>query len=894
MTTDTRNLKLLLEGRLVDRLGVVSFRGTEEDNRLFEIDIDFTTDATDERLEERLLDSAVTLSILDGAEVARTFHGIAGAVEAHGLYLHDRRAYRLRLVPRMWRLKQRRTRRVWTDVSSLDVAATLFREHHVVHRTRVAEAPPKRPYCVQYDESDLAFLTRLLAEEGLFYTFDHPRAAGGNHLVTAMGDTEVVVIGDVAVFYPLLDGGEHLRFERIQPQSAMTARDDHVTQFAPRATLRSSAVRAHGHDLRRPTTALRDEALHDPRAARADALEAAHEPRTLTVFEGSYEDNLPVPLPGLPARTVPRSAARRLDAVRRKARVIDGASFCRRLSPGKKVVLHDHDLRDFDGGYVITRVEHEGYGAEVVPQGRALYQNRFACVPDSVPLRMPQPRRRPRAVTETALVVGPPGQETHTDDLGRIRLRFFWDIAGRPDAQATAWARVAQSWAGAGWGAQFIPRPGMEVVVTYLDGDPDRPLVTGCVYNATHAPPFPLPQGAAQSGFRSQSTPGGQGANELRFDDRRGEELVLLQAQRDMQIVAGGARTTQIASDESRRVGGHCKDEIGGNLGSTIAGSEQRAVLGASRSTVAGSASRAVDGSDTVRVDGGRSVSVGGDLIEHVDGSRFASTGEPGDVPFVHSSHVFGDHITSATGALRLKADAGLVIECGESRIEITKDGIRISGAKLSFAGAESTTLKGKGPSLRLGEDVELAADKMRFFAKDAWLTLDKDVRMKGDLVKMNCDDEKPSDGLEETASKKKKPLKIKLSDASFTAYGERKYQLLVEGDIYEGTTTGEGLVDKEIPEDARSLQLAVWLGDYPTGEKRTWVLASVPMPPPTDVRGAQLRLQNLGYRTAEATGVLDAETEKSIASFQSDAGLPVTGKLDGATAAKLGEVHGQ
>lgn len=224
----------------------------------------------------------------------------------------------------------------------------------------------------------------------------------------------------------------------------------------------------------------------------------------------------------------------------------------------------------------------------------------------------------------------------------------------------------------------------------------------------------------------------------------------------------------------------------------------------------------------------------------------------------------------------------------------MTKDGIRISAARLTFAGTESTTIKGKGPSLQLGENVELTADKMRFFAKDAWLVLDKDVRMKGALVKMNCDDEKPGEEQGETAEKKKRPLKIKLSDASFTAYGDRKYQLLVDGDIYEGTTTADGIVDKEIPEEASSLQLVVWLGDYPTGEKRTWVLASVPMPPTTDVRGAQIRLQNLGYRAAEATGVLDAETAKAIASFQSDAGLSPTGKLDGATAAKLGEVHGQ
>jgi type VI secretion system secreted protein VgrG len=892
MTTDTRNLRLFLEGRFVDRLNVVSFRGMEEANRLYRIDVDFTTDAIDDRLEERLLDRGVMLSVQGSGEVVRALYGIAFAVTAHGVYQQDLRAYRLSLVPRMARLKLRRTRRVWTDVSSLDVAATLFREHGVVHRLRIAEAPPLRPYCVQYDETDLAFLTRLFAEDGLFFTFDHPREPGRSSFVTGGGDTEVVVVSDVAAFYAALDGGEDLRFERTWADSALSVRDDQVTYFAPRAAVRPSAVRARGYDMRRPTSELRREALHHPETKKGVALSEAHEPRTITLFEGSYEGNIPVASPGLPATTVPRSAAHRLDAVRRKARVIEGTSFCRRLSPGKRFVLHDHELRDFDGGYVVLRVEHEGYGADVVPAGRALYQNRFTCLPDSVPLRS-LPRKKPRAVTETAVVVGPPGQETHTDDLGRVRVRFFWDLSGRPADQATAWARVAHSWAGSGWGTQFIPRPGMEVVVTYLDGDPDRPLVTGCVYNARQVPPFELPENVTQSGIRSRSTPGGAGGNELRFEDRRGEEHVLLQAQRDLTVVAARARTVQIGEDDEVRVTGHRTDHVGENLRTTVGGSEQREVRGALRVSVTGTTSRVALGADAVRALRDRHVEVGGDLVVHVEGSRFATGGAPGaDRPCVDSAHVFGDRVTTATGQVRFSADAGLVLECGESRIEVTKEGVRISGPSLTFAGAESTTLSGKGPSLHLGEVAEMAADKMRFFAKDAWLVLDKDVRMKGELVKMNCDDEKPAASLEEPAEVKKRPIKIKLSDAEFTAYGNRKYQILVDGDVYEGTTTPGGIVDKQVSEDAKSLQLVVWLGDYPTGEKRTWVLASVPMPPPTDVKGAQLRLQNLGYRSGDATGTLDDDTRKALASFQSDAGLPPTGMLDEATAAKLAETH--
>lgn len=894
MTTDTRNLKLSLEGRLVDRINVVSLRGAEEANRLYRIDVDFTTDSADDRLEERLLDQAATLSVLLDGEVARAFHGIAFAVTTHGLYQHGLRAYRLSIAPRMARLKLRRTRRVWTDVHSLDVAATLFREHGVVHRARVAEAPPRRPYCVQYDETDLGFLSRLLAEDGLFFTFDHPCERGADFRMTGGGDSEVVVLSDAPAFYPALDGGEHLRFERFSGDSAMTPRDDHVTYFAPQAKVRSSAVRARGYDLRRPTSDIRAEAIHANAPQRAPGLSAAPEPRTVSVFEGSYEENIPVALPGLPAATIPRSAIHRLDSIRREARVVEGTSACRRLSPGRKFALHDHDLSDFDGDYVVLRVEHEGYGADTAPSGRPLYQNRFTCIPASVPLRV-RPRRKPRAVTETAVVVGPSGQETHTDRLGRVRVRFFWDLSGRPDEQGTAWARVAQAWAGSAWGAQFIPRPGMEVVVTYLDGDPDRPLITGCVYNATHVPPFALPENVTQSGLRSRSTPGGDGGNELRFEDRRGEEEVLLQAKRDLTVIAGRARTVQVGEDEAIRVSGQRTEEIGMNLRTTVGGTEQRTIGGALRVSVEGTTSRTAHGNDSLHVSGDRQLEVGGALVVHVGGSRFTSVGAPeAEPPCVDSAHVFGDVVQTSSGQIRIKADKGLLLECGPSRVEITKEGVSISGPALSLSGADSTTLKGKGPSLRLGESAELSADKLRFFAKDAWIVLDKDVRMKGEAVKLNCDDETMEKVKEAATLVKKRPLKIKLSDAEFTAYASRKYQLIVDGDIYEGTTTADGVVDKEVPEDAKSLELVVWLGDYPTGERRTWVLASVSMPPAGDPRGAQIRLQNLGYRSGEATGTLDDDTRKAIASFQSDAGLPVTGVLDKATAAKLTETHGR
>lgn len=245
-------------------------------------------------------------------------------------------------------------------------------------------------------------------------------------------------------------------------------REDHVISFAPRARSRPSGARVRGYDLRRPTTELRDEALHDKKAGgRAGAIDPVHEPRTVTVFEGSYEDAMPVPPPGATTPAVPSRASVRLDASRRDARLVNGASYCKRLQPGRRFELQEHEIAALDGHYVVTRVEHEGYSAEALPQGRARYQNRFVCAPAVVPLR-PRVPHKPRATAETGIVVGPPGQEIHTDDLGRVRVRFFWDLSGRSGDQGTCWLRVAQLWAGAGWGSQFVPRVGMEVMNTQI------------------------------------------------------------------------------------------------------------------------------------------------------------------------------------------------------------------------------------------------------------------------------------------------------------------------------------------------------------------------------------------------------------------------------------------
>jgi type VI secretion system secreted protein VgrG len=284
----------------------------------------------------------------------------------------------------------------------------------------------------------------------------------------------------------------------------------------------------------------------------------------------------------------------------------------------------------------------------------------------------------------------PPGQEIYTDGYGRVKVQFHWDREGRHDEDSSCWARVAQAWAGAGWGTRFVPRVGMEVVVTFLDGDLDRPLVTGCLYNATHPLPEALPMHAARSGIRSQTTPGGEGYNELLFDDERGRELLRLRAQRDLELDAGRDATVSVSGDATV--------DISGALRETVSGGARREVTGDAESRVRGNRTEATLGNAirtelalTEEVEMGATISVGADAAVQIDGDLGLVVGTPGKGK-AFGVHVLGDQSIAATGTMVLRATGGIRIECGDNAVVIDEAGVRIEGKRVSVAGKESTS----------------------------------------------------------------------------------------------------------------------------------------------------------------------------------------------------------
>jgi type VI secretion system secreted protein VgrG len=249
-----------------------------------------------------------------------------------------------------------------------------------------------------------------------------------------------------------------------------------------------------------------------------------------------------------------------------------------------------------------------------------------------------------------------------------------------------------------------------------------------------------------------------------------------------------------------------------------------------------------------------------------------------------------------AEGSLTLVAKKGITIQCGDSVLSLTPEGLKIGAKALALAGADGLRLKGKGPALELGEEAEIVAKAVKIFSKGASLELSEDAHLRGGKVLLNCDTAEPPEEDAESGKKKTKPLKVKLSDVALAATAGKKYRLLVDGNLYEGTTGASGEVEQEIPEAAMSATLTVWTEDYPEGPRQQWNLRLKELAPAGSAAGAALRLRNLGYYSGTVGDDMKDLPDPAVAAlkeFQKDHGLEASGKLDGAAVAKLTQVYG-
>ncbi len=499
---------------------------------------------------------------------------------------------------------------------------------------------------------------------------------------------------------------------------------------------------------------------------------------------------------------------------RRRTEVAWGTSLCARLHAGRRFVLENHPQAFLDGERVVVRVEHRGMARPLAESERseATYRNSFECVPASVTYVPPRPRRRVVQNCLTATVVGPSGEDIHVNSKGEIRVRFHWDRDGG-GADSSCWIRTMQTWGGPGWGTQFIPRVGMEVVVSFDEGDMDRPLVLGCLYNATHPPSFALPAQKTRSGIRTQSSPLREGYNELSFEDAAEREQVYLRAQRDFDSVVERDRTAKISRDDRTRVSGEQATEVQGTQSwrlhgdrtaeldkddhLRVQGSRHVTILHDSHERVAGSRSVRVEARERTETVGDRTSLVHGELVHEVRG---AATMLVGRHDAKRSCTLAVEGVTQLTGSevVDLASDTELVLRCGKSFIRLSPGEIEISSPKVTMRGKDARLLlQGGKAKLKAKKLVQAVSDdKIVLTSSGASLGLGSEAKLDGAQVLLNSP-ERATDSIE---ANEPELTKIELVDQEGHPIPYQRFRVeLDDGSRYVGFLDEHGKAEIDV-----------------------------------------------------------------------------------------------
>jgi type VI secretion system secreted protein VgrG len=909
-------------------LQVIGFKGDEAISELFSFDVlvSISAAALTERLEETILAKPACLTLAAAGRISRVVHGITSSFTLEGTSTEDSRIlFRARLVPKLWLLTQAKRSRIFQELTTSEIVDEIL-EHWRIPCTwkLVGRELPARRYCTQYQETDYEFILRLLAEDGISFRFEPPSDDAGDDPSSDQtsradadssaepeddeGPVETVVFFNHECCYPPIPSsggmGNARPTLRFAPSKAERDDENSIVELLLRRSVLPNAALLTRYDHRSPGLKPRDTmTLAGMKAASDDGqsepLEvAARLPEaSLTVYEHHERVALSDAASG-------RAGTVALQQLRRDAYEGIGTSRNWRLAPGCIFGVEWHPINLLNHEYVVTRIEHHG-GTKITGAENAedIYRNTFRCVPAEVNYRPAPPPARLAQVTETALVVGPDSpDDLHVDEEGRIKIQFHWDLDGDEDEHSSCWVRVMQPVAGSGWGSQFIPRVGMEVVVTFVKGDPDQPLVTGCVYNGRNSPPFSLPGDKTRSGFRSQSSPGGAGASELSFQDAAGLEEVLLRAQRNLNIHVRNDHSFEVDKNQQHVVGGVWSEAaaarfetIYGPKGSRVAGNRTDAVEGDFTTEVTGERREEVKGVEARVLRGAQSLRVGGTRSLWVEGALSTMVGTKQRPAEVLTS-VLGLHTTFATDTIHLRSEKRIVLEVGSSRLVIDPDQIRIETKDLMVLTKEKTMLQSQGSEVHLGNDqVEVLAKKVNLYSQGASLELASNADLNGEQVNLNCGG--GSANLTEVNGEKPKlkPLKLQLHDDDLQPFAGKKYRLFVSGLKFEGTTDGSGGLTEQVPEEAKIGQLTIWLDDYPTGTRVYWPIEMTEdsLPDATAVDGALIRLRELGYYAGPIAKIAPPAAAGAIRIFQEDYKIEVTGELCAATAKKLKDVYG-
>lgn len=419
--------------------------------------------------------------------------------------------YTAKLYPKFWVLKFSQDHQIFQEKTAMEIINSVLTDNGVANKQDKTTScgQTTREYCVQYRESYFDFVSRLMEEEGVFYYFDHS-SSGENMILCDDSSAAIVAYNQL-------------------PMTSVIAREPYFNEIQKLTYARhivSNKFQTADYNFEIASTKL------------FSTSEGEGKGLTVYRFPGYYKEN------GIGDNF----ATNRIQELEWRKEMISGISTAPLLTPMQRFTVKDHPRDSLNAEFIVYRVVHE-INMEVGP-GEQIYTNTFEAFPVEVPFRAPIITPKPTiASTQTAKVTGKAGEEIWCDEYGRIKVKFYWDQKGSDDEKSSCWIRVAQLWASSGWGGLWTPRIGMEVVVTFLEGDPDRPLVTGCVYNSDNIPPYAQAE-PTKSTIRSNTTKGGGGFNEIRFEDKKDAEEIFIHAQKDMNTIVEDNRTLVINDED--------------------------------------------------------------------------------------------------------------------------------------------------------------------------------------------------------------------------------------------------------------------------------------------------------------------------------------------------------
>ncbi|NLD92608.1 MAG: type VI secretion system tip protein VgrG [Fibrobacter sp.] len=649
-----------------DTLIVESFSGTEEISHLYSYVMEAKSEKTSLSF-DAMIGKHVSL-ILALANNQKRY--ISGHVKRfiQPSRLDDLNHYQIEIVPWLWFLTQRTDCRIFQDKTALDIIKEVFNAAGFSgnYEMKTTATYRKREYCVQYRETDFNFVSRLMEEEGIFYFFTH---TSGSHKL---------VLGDApSAHKPLQPSGDVIYYRAVEQEE----RRDAVMDFVAEHSVQSTKVSLRDFDFIKPSTDL-------------TVISNESDKYELYDYPGNYTER----------SDGEHYAKVRLEHAQSLVKRYSGTATERRFTTGSTFKLTEHPRSEYNATYMLTAVHHSGSQSEE----SETYQCSFECIPSDVPFRPQSKAVKPTIFgCQTAIVTGPSGEEIWLDKYGRIKVQFYWDRVGKKNENSSCWIRVSRSWAGKNWGFAFHPRIGQEVIIQFIEGDVDKPIVTGSVYNDEQMPPYELPSNSTQSTIKSRSSKDGtpDNFNEIRFEDKKGEEHFLIHAEKDHMI--------EVENDETHTVG-HDRNKTVKNDETT---------------TVEGNRTETVKKDETITIEGNRTESVKKDESITIDGNR--------------TENVEKNETISITGNRSLSVDKS-------STIDVTKNETKTIGENLDETISKNADLKvnenrqtdiGKKDTLQIGKEWLVdVGDKIVFRCGDASITMKKDgsIDIKGKDIKIN------------------------------------------------------------------------------------------------------------------------------------------------------------